>query len=540
MSEIRLWADDPVTEFSTVIEIPELVPSDRQRTGQLKAPVATKIDPPVTILGVPFDAVTIGDALLRIEGMIASRRPHYIVTANVDFVVQAHEDIELHRILLEADLVLCDGQPLVWISRWVGKPLPERVAGSDLVPELIRLAANKGYRIFFLGGTPHVAAQAAANIQAMHPGVKVCGHYSPEFSPLLDMQHDEIADRIRRARPDLLFVSLGCPKAEKWMAMHYRKLGVPVAIGVGATIDFLAHRMKRAPRWMQRSGTEWLFRLWQEPRRLFVRYFKDARKFGHAVVRQLWYLRWRLPARAPSAAPATVMMIEPTWRRLRPPEALCREQVERDASVWSETLGHHCLIELGHVRFIDSTGVGLLIDLHRQLLSRECSLVLLDPSDPVKRALQLMRLDHFFLVAGDVLEARDLIDGRIRQRRRIPALSAHATLPLIWQGEITAANAEEIWTMAQSQIDSFEDLLEPITIDLSGVPFIDSTGVSLLLRVRRYATEHGATLYFVNPSPAVRNVLGVSRLEKVLLGVNGSTIQRFNGSTLSRLMRRGL
>src|SRR5215216_5473887 len=147
MSEIRLWADDPVTDFSTVIEIPELVPSDRQRTGQLKAPVATKIDPPVTILGVPFDSVTLGDALVRIEGMIASRRPHYIVTANVDFVVQAHEDIELHRILLEADLVLCDGQPLVWISRWVGKPLPERVAGSDLVPELIRLAANKGYRI---------------------------------------------------------------------------------------------------------------------------------------------------------------------------------------------------------------------------------------------------------------------------------------------------------------------------------------------------------------------------------------------------------
>jgi N-acetylglucosaminyldiphosphoundecaprenol N-acetyl-beta-D-mannosaminyltransferase len=537
MSEIRLWADDPVTDISTVIEMPELLRAGRSSATEVKPSCAAVIDPPVTILGVPFSGITLIDALSRIEEMIASRRPHYVVTANVDFLVQAREDVELHRILLEADLVLCDGQPLVWISRYLGKPLPERVAGSDLVPELIRLAAIKGHRIFFLGGTPHVAAQAAANMQATHPGVKVCGFYSPEFSPLLEMEHDDIVQRIRQAKPDLLFVSLGCPKAEKWMAMHYRSLGVPVAIGVGATIDFLAQRMKRAPRWMQRSGTEWLFRLWQEPRRLFARYFKDAHKFGRAMAQQVWQLEWRVRRQRPSTAAAAIL-IEPTWKRLHPAEALCRREIERNASVWNEALDHHCLLELGQVRDIDSSGIGLLIELHRQLLSRGRFLVLLDPSEPVRRALQLMRLDHFFLIAADVLEARELIRSRLRQRRRIAALSAHATLPLIWEGEITAASADETWAMAQAQIDSFEDFVEPITIDLSNVPFIDSSGVGLLLRVQRYAATKGAILHFINPVPAVRNVLRMSRLESVLVHANGSTVRRFNGSPLSRLMRR--
>src|SRR6185436_16019915 len=247
---------------------------------------------PVAILGVPFDSVTTAETIDIIARMIESRRPHYIATANVDFLVQAAQDIELRRILFDAHLVLCDGTPLLWASRLLGNPLPERVAGADLVPLLIQVAAQKGYRLFFLGATSESAEKAVANLQRQYPKLVIAGHYSPPFSQLLEMDHDEIKRRIKEARPDLLFVSFGCPKQEKWMAMHYRTLGVPVSVGVGATIDFLAGQVRRAPRWMQRSGSEWIFRLAQEPRRLFRRYLNDLGVFGLSIVRQWWRLQF--------------------------------------------------------------------------------------------------------------------------------------------------------------------------------------------------------------------------------------------------------
>lgn len=244
------------------------------------------------MLGVAFDRVTFAEALERIEAMIESHEPHYIATANVDFLVQAQRDSVLRRVLLGASMVLCDGTPLVWASRLLGQPLPERVAGSDLAPQLIRLAAQKNYGLFFLGAAPATAAQATANAQAQFPNLKI-SHYSPPFRPLNEMNNHEIRERILAARPDLLFVAFGCPKAEKWMAMNYRTLGVPVMIGVGGTIDLLAGRLKRAPVWMQRAGCEWIFRLGQEPRRLFKRYAGDLWHFSRALAAELWRMKLR-------------------------------------------------------------------------------------------------------------------------------------------------------------------------------------------------------------------------------------------------------
>lgn len=247
---------------------------------------------PVAMLGVVFDNVTFAETLKRIQDMVATRQPHYIVTANVDFLVQARRDAELRRILAEAHLVLCDGTPLVWASKLLGNPLPERVAGSDLAPQLIRLAAKNNYRLFLLGATPEANEQAAARVRAQFPNLSVA-HYSPPFRPLPEMDHADIACRIRAARPDILLVAFGCPKAEKWMAWHYRALGVPVVIGVGGTIDFLAGRVRRAPVWMQRAGLEWLFRLGREPRRLFKRYATDLWHFGPALAAELWRAKFR-------------------------------------------------------------------------------------------------------------------------------------------------------------------------------------------------------------------------------------------------------
>src|SRR4051812_149341 len=396
MSEWRMWAEDPVSSACSVVELPELIEMEARSaaiSARLRLPPGEPFEIPVALLGVPFPPLTLTQTLRRIEQMIASGRPHYIATANVDFLVQARSDIELHRVLFEADLVICDGQPLVWASRWLGSPLPERVAGSDLVPELIRLSAEKGYRIFFLGGSPEVAEQAVVRMKERHPGVNICGYHSPPYDKLLDMNHEQIAQKIKEAQPDLLLVSLGCPKAEKWMFMHYRSLGVPVAIGVGGTIDFLAERLKRAPVWMRRSGAEWIFRLLQEPRRLYSRYARDAREFGIGILQQLWLLQWRRP-RVVGPAETSVEVQERGWRRVRPPEIFAEPFVTRDALIWTASLGHHCLVDLSHVRFIDSAALGLLLDLRRRLARQDYCLVLLNPAHRVREAFQAMRVEH--------------------------------------------------------------------------------------------------------------------------------------------------
>jgi len=255
--------------------------------AQTPAP-PTEAERPVVILGVPFDPTTIAGAVDRIESMVAEGGTHCVVTPNVDFLVKAQRNAELHRILVDSDLVLCDGKPLVWASRWLGDPLPGRVAGSDLMPSLLQRAADRGWRIFLLGGGPGVASEAARRIAAAHPSLPEVSHYAPPHLPLHEMNNAEIIERVRSAKPDVMLVCFGCPKQEIWISRHRDALEVPVMIGAGGTIDFLAGRMARAPLWMRRSGTEWLFRLLQEPRRLGMRYADDLLNFLPAIVAQRW------------------------------------------------------------------------------------------------------------------------------------------------------------------------------------------------------------------------------------------------------------
>ncbi|HZZ20830.1 MAG TPA: WecB/TagA/CpsF family glycosyltransferase [Opitutaceae bacterium] len=247
-----------------------------------------KLERLVGILGVPFHQVTLAGAVERVEYMIAEGGAHYVVTPNVDFLVKARRDEELRRILVNADLVLCDGKPIVWASHWLGGPLPCRVAGSDLVPLLAKRAAERGWRMFILGGEPAAAEAAARRMAEDYPRLPPVAHYSPPHRPLEQMDDAEIQRRIHEARPDILLVCFGCPKQEKWIGRNSGKTGVPVMIGAGATVDFLANRVLRAPRWMRSVGLEWLFRLMQEPKRLIRRYADDFIHFFPAIVRQRW------------------------------------------------------------------------------------------------------------------------------------------------------------------------------------------------------------------------------------------------------------
>ncbi len=177
------------------------------------------------LLGVSFDPVTMEEAVAGIADMVKERIPSCVATANVDFVVQARKDAQLADILKRAQLVVCDGTPLIWLSRLLGRPLPERVAGSDLVPRLLHEAEGRGWRVYFLGGAPEVLEAAMKNVRARHPRLCIAGAESPAYAPLAQMDNEGICQRIRAARPDLLLVSFGCPKQEKWIDMNAHATG---------------------------------------------------------------------------------------------------------------------------------------------------------------------------------------------------------------------------------------------------------------------------------------------------------------------------
>jgi N-acetylglucosaminyldiphosphoundecaprenol N-acetyl-beta-D-mannosaminyltransferase len=512
-----MWGIGFKADAELIPDFPDVLLELETKPGRKIDPyIAEPLQPPVIVLGVPFVHQTLSETVEDLEKMVATRKPHYIVTANVDFIVQSLEDEELRRIFLEADRVVCDGTPLIWASRILGNPLPERVAGADLVPLLLQLSARKGYRIFFLGGEPAVAKRAIENVELAYPGVKVCGHYSPPFKPLLEMDHDEIFRRVRAAQPDFLLVSFGCPKAEKWISMHYRQLGVPVSIGVGGTIDFLAGRVKRAPQWMQRSGLEWVYRLVQEPRRLYRRYGTDLKNFGHAFAWQHFLMKKRAKTGAPEAGTAA-LLIEPTWRRILPPAVFDRASILRDEQLWRESRGTHCLLETSHIENIDSTAMGLLVLLHKTLTRRGLFLILIRPSHHLMRVLRLMHLEHYFLMAEDTHEARELILNRNAesQLHYKPDLF-HPTFPLMWRGEITAANAEEVWQQIETDLENMAGWESLVPIDLSEVRFMDSAGIGLLAKARKHSQKLGMSLQFMEVSPAVRNVLRISKMESLL------------------------
>lgn len=476
------------------------------------APVANAW--PVAILGVPFDHVTLGGAIARIEEMIASRRPHYVVTANVDFLVQAHRDVELRRILLEADLTLCDGTPLVWASRWLGNALPERVAGSDLAPQLMQTAADKGYRVFFLGAAPGVAEEATQKLHERFPTINIVGHYAPPFAALLEMDHEQIVRRVREAKPDILLVGFGCPKQEKWIAMHHRTLGVPVAIGVGATIDFLAGRVKRAPGWMRSTGTEWLFRLAQEPRRLFRRYANDLVYFLPALAAQSLQLASR---RTGVTAPSTGPVFAPEWSALRIGESLTRRTFEGNHGFWRQMpqQGTHCLLDVSSVRHIDGTGIAFLVHWRKILRARGQHLMLLAPSAPLRRVLGALRLTDHFLIARDAAEAAHQAQALAAQ----PAVQPDgATRSLAWCGEIISANSEDVWRLTTDHVRSFvASGASLVIIDLTRLRFIDSSGAALMLKLTKWAQELPAQVLFTHAQNNVRNVLRLTRLDQLLL-----------------------
>ncbi|MCI6173866.1 MAG: WecB/TagA/CpsF family glycosyltransferase [Clostridiales bacterium] len=230
----------------------------------------------IRFMNIEIDNLTMDEALLEIDRLIRTRSDAFVVTPNVDHIVQIEKGGVLGKIYQKADLILCDGKPLIWLSYWYGTPIKEKISGSDLFPAICRMAAVRGYRMYFLGAAEGVAAKAAENLTRKFPGLQVVGTYSPPYGFEKDTEEiQKIIRQIREARPQILIVGLGCPKQEKFIYDYRKDYNVPVSLGLGASLDFEAGRIQRAPRWMSDHGLEWIYRIFQDPRRLIKRYLID-------------------------------------------------------------------------------------------------------------------------------------------------------------------------------------------------------------------------------------------------------------------------
>jgi N-acetylglucosaminyldiphosphoundecaprenol N-acetyl-beta-D-mannosaminyltransferase len=282
-----------------------------------------------------------------------------------------------------------------------------------MVPLLLDLAQEKGHRVFFLGGRDEVVAIAEEKIQARWPRLQIAGMYSPPFAPLDQMDHADLCRRIREAKADMLFVSFGCPKQEKWLAMNFREAGVPVAMGVGATIDFLAGAVKRAPVWMRKSGLEWLFRVIQEPRRLAKRYYTD---FRIVVPGLLWqYLKTRSSGEtqqiSPAAPPAVQIAAPPENYSIITLPSRLDAIAARDAALWPADMASSVIIDASATTFLDSTGSGKLARLARTTREMGGKCYLAGANDSTLRTLDLMKLRNLFVEVATVEAAQRSIES---------------------------------------------------------------------------------------------------------------------------------
>ncbi len=248
------------------------------------------------VLGVPIAMTDYAGAMDVMEEMMERGTPGWICAAAVHSLMMARDDVEMREALTGATLTVPDGVPVVWAADMLGESLRQRVYGPELMRRFCDRSAEKGHRVWLYGGRDQGAlVQLALNLRRRHPGIRIVGGYSPPFHSLSESEDDAIARQINADRPDVLWVGIGAPKQEKWMARMRDRLDVPVMCAVGAAFDFHAGRVSQAPLWMQERGLEWTYRIAQEPRRLLPRYLETNPRFMLGFARQ--YLRRRAAGR---------------------------------------------------------------------------------------------------------------------------------------------------------------------------------------------------------------------------------------------------
>lgn len=242
----------------------------------------------VNICGVKIDPYSFDEVVERIvDHALAGKEPQYVVTPNAMHILTLTKDADFREIYRRAFFVVPDGVSLLWAAKFLNTPLKGRVNGTDLFEKLCAVASETGLKVFLLGGRPGAAEKVKKILKSRYPSLKIVGTHCPPYNFESQIAELEVINsKIKAAHPDLLFVGLGAPKQEKWIAANYQQLGVPISVGIGVSFELVAHMVKRAPIWMQKIGLEWLFRLIVEPKRLWKRYILGNPLFIWLVLKQ--------------------------------------------------------------------------------------------------------------------------------------------------------------------------------------------------------------------------------------------------------------
>lgn len=292
MIETQTWLSPEAGAVTPVLAKPTLsgaaVESEANsgaKKGEGQGPFS--LPPTSSFWGLEWAQVTMEQTLDVLDEIIGQRIPSHIITANLNYLMLCQSRPDVVALTKRARLVLCDGMP-VWLrSQWSARPLPERVAGSDLIYRLSERAAEKGHRIFLLGAAEGVAATAAERLETLYPGLQIAGVECPPFGAWSEQYREGLLQKIRESRTDVLLVAFGQPKGELWIDEHLSELQVPVCIQLGASFDFVAGTAKRAPRWLQGTGLEWFYRMCHDPKRLLPRYLGNARCLARWLIHDM-------------------------------------------------------------------------------------------------------------------------------------------------------------------------------------------------------------------------------------------------------------
>ena len=392
----------------------------------------------VGLFGLPISDVTMAETVDRIADAIENRTSFHIATANLDFARNARRHSFLHQVICDCNMVLPDGAPMLWAARLFRKPLKERVTGVDLVPELARLSAERGYTIFLLGSEAESATLAIAKLEQMHPGVKIVGRYHPEVAALEHMDDEEMLRRIHEAKSDILLVAFGNPKQELWIDRNRERLGVPVAIGIGGSMDMIGGTLRRAPRFIQKLQLEWAFRMLQEPQRLLPRYAGDLKALLRHLPMELMAM-YRQPESL-GAWPMDVSF-EDGVRVIHMASALtapaCDEMMEEIHS--AIYLGQRVVLDMTLTQRLEADGVGALLEARRNMIAAHLPLWMGNVSAPVRKVLEAGGLVQHLRLAPTVLDAVRLSGLPERRKRPVPTTGLQR-LAEILRGQPAAAD----------------------------------------------------------------------------------------------------
>jgi N-acetylglucosaminyldiphosphoundecaprenol N-acetyl-beta-D-mannosaminyltransferase len=497
----------------------------------------------IVILGIPVDNLDMNETVEGIFALIeASRKDgkaRLVATVNVDFVVNTLtwrlsrlRHPELIDILRRADLVTPDGMPLIWTSRMLGTPLKERVTGADLVPRLAEAAARKGKSIYFLGGQGDVGSRAARLLQQQIPDLKVAGADSPyvriegEALSAETDKDEEVVERINRSGADILLIGFGNPKQEVWFERNRRRLQVPVSIGIGGTYEFIVGSVTRAPQWMQKAGLEWIFRITQDPIRLWKRYFVGFFKFGLMILPAIAYYRFKRRRTLKKNTGNTrrfdirdhdLNLPDATFLRvIRLPEVLDAGAVENTrASLENEIFAAGTpILDFNNVKFIDSSGLGFIVGLWRRANRENKKLNLIEIRPSTRRFFQLSRtLDVF---KDRVFATMDEAVTHLADETQQPPFY-YLTVPrrrgvmLRLYGTLDAAQMQNLNTEAILPVFGDRNCL----LDLENLDFVDSSGIVFFLKIQKHIQKTARNCVLFGLQDNVRQMFRITKLDRL-------------------------